>query len=300
MPDQMHPKDAKENATLDGIRGKFGTDDDWTGGLLANAWGNFDGLSEHWYDRAEARAGAPAADELLEFARSPSNQVRMKAEEWAIYQQRFPAMKDKHVFLAIDEYAYFGAPANLKLSLAYAMVLQEMLRHTDFITMGAFTMGVSTLDVSPTDAVLNSTGEVFKLYGSAFGAGTLPIAVTGDSPQPEPRFQTGFDHTVVRAGSPTYPLDVVAGLAADRRSLRVAVVNPTFGTRRLAVDLRGMRSRGAGRAWVLAGPGLDAANSVGHPPAVTVRESAVPALARGLDVPATSVAIYEFPVAGGR
>ena len=41
----------------------------------------------------------------------------------------------------MDEFAYTGAPVNLKLALAYSMVLQEMLRHTDFMTMGAFTTG---------------------------------------------------------------------------------------------------------------------------------------------------------------
>src|SRR3546814_12552803 len=88
MPDQLHPREAKENASLESIQHKFGTDEDWTGGLLREAWGNFDGISEHWYDRAEQRPDAPPAAELLEFARAPSNQVRMKAEEWRIYQDR--------------------------------------------------------------------------------------------------------------------------------------------------------------------------------------------------------------------
>src|SRR5581483_10590245 len=143
MPDQLHPKDAKENPSLESIAHKFGTEEDWTGGLLAQAWGDFDGISEHWYDRVEKRPGAPADGEMLEFVRSPSNQVRMKAEEWKIYQQRFPAMKEKPVFLSIDEYAYIGtdmrAKPPLKTALAYAEVFQEMLRHSDFIRMSAFT-----------------------------------------------------------------------------------------------------------------------------------------------------------------
>src|SRR3546814_7031141 len=73
----------------------------------------------------------------------------LKAEEWRIYHQRFPKMKDKGIFLSIDEYAYIGAPQNLKLSLAYSMVLQEMLRHTDFLHMAAFTTGASTMDITP-------------------------------------------------------------------------------------------------------------------------------------------------------
>lgn len=296
MPDQLHPKDARENASLESLRDKFGTENDWTGGLLAEAWGNFDGVSEHWYDRVEERPAAPVADELIEFVRSPSNQVRMKAEEWVIYQERFPAIRDKHIFLSIDEFAYLGAPANLKLALAYSMVLQEMLRHTDFMKMSAFTTGVSTLDVTPTDSVLNSTGEVFKLYGEHFGTGTLPLTVDGNSPQPEPKYSVGFDHPKVLAGSPTYPLDVIAGLSPDRTALRVAVINATLQSQSLTIQVEGLRTRGSGTVWRLMGPRLDAVNKVGQPPDVTVRRSKTSALSRGLKLPPMSVSIYELPV----
>jgi alpha-L-arabinofuranosidase len=300
MPDQLHPRDVKENASLESIQARFGTEQDWTGGLLASAWGTFDGLSEHWYDRAEKRPDARAGAELMEFVRSPSNQVRMKAEEWRIYQQRFPAIKDKRIFLAIDEYAYIGAQPNLKLALAYSMVLQEMLRHTEFLKIGAFTTGVSTMDITPSGSVLNATGEVFALYGEHFGAGTVPLAVDGSSPQPEPKYPTGFDHPKVRAGSATYPLDVIAGLSADGRMLRIAVVNATFESQRLTVDLRGINSRTRGKVWRLSGKSLDARNKVGQPPGVTITKYPAPALVRGLNLPPLSTSIFEYPVARPR
>ncbi|HEY6923735.1 MAG TPA: alpha-L-arabinofuranosidase C-terminal domain-containing protein [Steroidobacteraceae bacterium] len=296
MPDQLHPREVQENASLQSIQSRFGTEQDWTGGLLAKAWGAFDGISEHWYDRAEKRPDAPAPAELLEFARSPSNQVRMKALEWGIYQQRFPAMKDRPLFLSMDEFAYTGAPVNLKLALAYSMVLQEMLRHTDFMTMGAFTTGASTMDITPTASVLNSTGEVFKLYGEHFGAGTIPLTLEGNSPQPEPRFPVGFAHPRVLAGSPTYPLDVIAGLSPDRHSLRIAVVNATFKDQTVEIKLEGLRIRSGGKVWRLSGKDLEATNKVGHPPGVTAHEAKVPALSGSLTVLPISTSIYEFPL----
>jgi alpha-L-arabinofuranosidase len=298
MPDQLHPRDVKENASLESIQPRFGTEQDWTGGLLAKAWGNFDGLTEHWYDRAEKRPDAPPEAELIEFVRSPSNQVRMKAEEWAIYQQRFPAIKTQHIFLSMDEFAYTGAPVNLKLALAYSMVLQEMLRHTDFMKMGAFTTGASTMDITPTASVLNSTGDVFKLYGEHFGAGTIPLAVDGTSPQPEPKFPVGFAHPKVRAGSPTYPLDVIAGLSPDRRTLRLAVVNATFAPQRFSLKLDGLATRGSGKLWRLSGRSLEGVNKVGQPPGVTIQDSNIPALSGSLIAPPISTSIYEFPVSG--
>jgi alpha-L-arabinofuranosidase len=296
MPDQMKPEGVKENASLDSIQAKFGTDLDWTGSLLTNSWGYFDGLTEHWYDKAEQRRDAPASDELLEFARQPSNQVRMKAAEWAEYQRRFPAMKDKGIFLWIDEYAYTGAPANLKSALAYAMVLQEMLRHTDFLKMSAFTMGVSTLDITPTASVLNSTGEVFKLYGDHFGAGEVPVAVSGNSPQAAARYPVGFDHPQVSAGSPTYPLDVIAALSPDRQKLTISVVNATQTAQPLDVTVMGGTVKGPGTRWQLSGANLDAANTVEAAPGVTIDRSESGDLSGGLSVPPISATVYEYSV----
>jgi alpha-N-arabinofuranosidase len=300
MPDQLHPKDAKENASLESIQHKFGTEEDWTGGFFAKAWGDFDGISEHWYDRMEKRPEAPPGEELLEFTRSPSNQVKMKAEEWALYQKRFPALKEKPVFLSIDEYAYIGsdmrAKPPLKTSLAYALVFQEMLRHTDFLRMSAFTFGISALDITPIASTLNATGQVFKLYGEHFGAGVTPLAVSGNSPQPDPKFRVGFDHPEVKAGSPTYPLDMVAGLSPDRHSLLIALVNPTFEPQKLSIALRGARTDGAGTLWRLGGTSLEAVNAVGEPPGVTITQEQVPALRGALTAVPLSAAIYSFPI----
>ena len=151
----------------DNLQPLYGSDVDWTGGLLAHSWGTFDGIAEHWYEspgrhfdieRAKSLPlDAPQDDAyvkydptLLEFARYAGNVIRRKAEEWQGYQQRFPAMIDKKIFLSIDEYAYFGGGRgmgpNLKVALAYGMLFNEMLRHTDFLTMSAHTMGVSTMD----------------------------------------------------------------------------------------------------------------------------------------------------------
>ena len=294
MPDQGHPRGTKENASLESVAPKFGTEWDWTGGLLAKAWGNFDGISEHWYDQPEKRPNAPADAELMEYARSPSNQVRMKAEQWKIYQQRFPAMTEKKIFLSMDEYAYFGE-VDLKSALAYAMVMQEMLRHTDFLTMAAFTTGASTMDITPTDATLNTTGLVFKLYGEHFGAGVVPVAVDGDTPQPEPRYPVGFNHPKVRAGSPTYPLDVIAGLGPDGKTLKIGVVNATQAPQTVRLDLKALALRGVGQKWVLSGASLAAANKVGAPAAVTITRGAARA-GQSLVVSPVSTTVFEFPV----
>src|SRR3546814_13189305 len=79
----------------------------------------------------------------------------------------------------------------------------------------------------PNGAVLNATGEVFKLYGAHFGAGMIPVDLTGNAPQPDPKYPVGYDHPKVNAGSATYPLDMIAALSPDRKALTIAVVNAT-------------------------------------------------------------------------
>src|SRR5206468_2969149 len=142
------------------------------------------------------------------------------------YQKRFPAMLDKKTFLSLDEYAYqIGGGVrgvNLKLSLAYGMIFNEMMRHTDFMTMAAHTTGSAMMDFNATSATLNTTGLVFKLYGDHF-PGTTPISLSGNSPQPAPKYPPGADQPNTSSGSPTYPLDMVATLSPDHKYLNLAV-----------------------------------------------------------------------------
>jgi len=303
MPDQLHPRDVKENPSLESIQRKFGTEEDWTGGFFANAMGTFDGITEHWYDRGEERPDAPADEELIEFARSPSNHVRMKAEEWAIYRQRHPAMAQanngKGIFMSMDEYAYMAKDgATLKSALAYSMVIQEMLRHTDFLTMAAFTSGASTMDITPTDAVPNTTGLVFKLYGEHFGAGTVPVALDGNVPQPDPKYVVGSAHPQVKAGSATWPLDMVAALSPDGKAVRLGIVNATFKPQSVAIDMPSARAKGAGKVWRITAKSLAAANKVGAKPGVTITQAKAPTFSGKVTVPPLSTSVFEYPIEG--
>jgi alpha-N-arabinofuranosidase len=138
---------------------------------------------------------------------------------------------------------------------------------------------------------------VFKLYGEHFGARTIPLAIEGNSPQPAPKYPVGFSHPQVRAGSPTYPLDIIAGLSPDGRSLRIAVVNATYEPQRFKISLSNLSTSGGGRQWLLTGKSVEAENKVGSPPGVTIAVRRVPPLGSEIAVPAISTSIFEFPFA---
>jgi len=313
MPDEMTVEGQSRQMHLD-PQAQFGSDADWTGGLLAHSWGNFDGLTEHWYSRVgkrfdyehaktlPANAGneegyVPVEETQLEWIRHPSSRVHKKAEEWQEYEQKFPAMQEKKIFLSIDEYSYSGAPANLKTSLAYAMILNEMLRHTGFMKMAAYTMGTGRLDITPTGAVLNTNGVLYKLYADHYGA--LPVSVSGNSPQPAPKYPPYGDQPKTSAGSPTYPLDVVAALTKDRRFLTVAVINGTDTAQKLNLNVTGgLTIGGKPTLWEMTGNTVDAADLVGKPQQVEAKEVSAVDASGTLTVAPISVNIYSFPVKG--
>ncbi len=302
---------------VDNLKALEGTEQDWTGGLLEHSWGTFDGITQHWYARSGRRFNIEKAKRLppdaptdagydnvdqtpLEYARYPANIVHLKAQEWRRYQERFPAMLDKHIFLSIDEYAYFGGNFNrtpdLKLAFAYAMTFNEMLRHTDFLTMSAHTMGVSTLDYTPTAATMNTTGLVFKLYGDHFVPGSVPVDLSGNAPQPAPKYPIGGDQPETNSGSPTYPLDMFAALTPDHRFLNVAVVNATSDPQKFDLNVAGGRLAGPPKLWQLTGQSVDAVDKVCEQPQVVVKESPVEGALQSLSVAPFSVNIYSFPM----
>jgi alpha-N-arabinofuranosidase len=294
---------------------EYGSEADWTGGLFSKCFGTFDGVTEHWYARSGTRFDldigkndpytggttmpsrygyVPVKQSLIEWARVPSNRMHMKAEEWAHYQKEFPAIKDKNIFLAIDEWAYTGSPTDLKLALSYAMVLQEMFRHTEFMKMSAFTMGVSTINFNATESAFNTTGLMFKLYRDHFGA--LPVEVAGNSPQPAPKWPIGGEQPATSPGSATYPLDISAAFTSDRKFLTVAVVNPTEEAQSLNLHLEGVQLGSGTKLWQMTGPGPDAANALGKKPEVEVSEKSAAAASETISVAPVSINIYQFEV----
>ncbi len=317
MPEPMDLTGEMRANDVDNMKAVEGTPEDWTGGEIEHCWGNFSGITQHWYARSGQRFDIEKAKHLpldaptdagydkveqtpLEFARYPANIVHLYAQTWNRYEQRFPELAKNHIFLSVDEYAYFGGSFNrapdLKMALAYAMTLNEMLRHADFLRMSAHTMGVSTLDYTPTAAVFNTTGLVYKLYGNSFVPGSIPVALAGNSPQPKPQYSVGGDRPETNSGSPTYPLDMFAALTPDRKYLTLAVINATDSERSFELNVAGVRLAGQSTLWRIMGKDLQAADKVGQAPQVAITKTAMNDPTSRMSVAPISVDIYRFAV----
>jgi alpha-N-arabinofuranosidase len=283
----------------------YGSAGDWDYGLFTHCFDYIDVMSEHFYSYAGQRMDPSTlkpgrfsranymvqVDEpLVEWARRPANRVRNKVEAYDEYFERIPALKSRRIPMAIDEWAYSGSGNTLKGSLANAMVLQEMFRHTDIIKMAGHTMGMSQIDYNATESALNTTGLLFKLYRDHFG--TVPVQVEGNSPVPAPRYPVGADQPKINAGSATYPVDVSAALSSDGKSLAIAVINANESAQELVLSFKGI-TLGKGRMWRMTGDSLNAATGLGRND-VRIMETPLAQAPKSLTIAPISIEIYEL------
>ncbi|MFI5096301.1 MAG: alpha-N-arabinofuranosidase, partial [Candidatus Acidiferrales bacterium] len=273
---------------------------DWSGNLLAHCLDNIDLLSEHYYSTSGQRTDLEKGEKvstgpqsLIEWERAPATQVRVKYEHYQEYLKRIPGLNAKPVPISLDEWAYIGAPPNsYKVVPAYAWAFHEMFRHSDLYQLGAFTFATAMISEDRTDAVLSPTGLLFKMYRQHFG--TIPVEVSGNSPQPKPLYPAGGDQPAVNPGSDTYPLDVSAALSDDRRTLTFAVLNPSDSEQRLDLSIRGIKLANEGHLWRMAPASVDATITAGEKPGVEVQDQGLASVPETISVPPFSVNIYSF------
>jgi len=301
MPDVMEGADQARR-----INGQYVPDylsaADWTGQMLLNCLDNIDMVSEHYYAsgtqhtdmKLQKKVPIDPPLSFIEWQRAPAVQVRAKYEHYQEYLKRIPALRAKPVPIAIDEWAYFGGgPNSYKTVPAYAWAFHEMFRHSDIFQMGAFTFATAMMSSNRTEAELNPTGMLFKMYRDHFG--TIPVEVAGDSPQPKPIFPAGGDQPAVNPGSDTYPLDVSAALSEDRKSLTIAVLNPSDSEQSIRIAIKGAKLASAGTLWRMAPDSIDATVQVDKKPEVQVEEQTLGSLPGTITVRPFSVNIYSYP-----
>jgi alpha-N-arabinofuranosidase len=264
---------------------------DWSGMLFSNCFNNFDLMSDHYYNYgathfslAEGKQVPNDPNEpITDWMRRPANHLRLKYEEYKEYEKIFPQLVTHPKPLNIDEWAYMGGHYPTYPSFAWAF--QEMFRHSDIFQMAAYTFATSLLSRNATNASLNANGLVFKIYRDHFG--TIPVEVSGNSPQPKPTDPPGGEQPVVNAGSDTFPLDVVAAWTEDRRALTVAILNPTDGEQPLKLNIAGADLSGKGTLWRLASTESDGQNP-------SVSSSPVDSVPSAVTLPRFSINIYEL------
>lgn len=276
---------------------------DWTGGLFLHSLDNMDWISEHFYnygathyDLSQAKQVPNDPNEpLVQWMRRPANHIRLKYEEYKAYERLIPALKSKPIPICLDEWAYSGGvPNSYRVVPAYAWAFHEMFRHSDLYQMACFTFATAMYSANRSEAVLNPSGLMFKLYREHFGA--IPVEVTGNSPQPKPTDPVGGEQPEINAGSDTFPLDVVAAWTEDRKALTIAVINPTETEQHLDLKVDHASLSGQGTLWRMAPDSLAAVTEVGHKPEVQVQSTPIDGTPTALQLPRFSINIFVYRV----
>jgi alpha-L-arabinofuranosidase len=258
------------NALVVGV-GSVGT---WDETILKGAAARMNLISEHTYRKeikdVEAHSGQLAAD------------IDRIAQAHRFYRTSIPEVAGRDIRIAMDEWNYWygqyvygqlGVQYHLKDALGVARGLHAFFRNSDIYLMANYAQTVNVIGAiktTRTDAILDTTGVVLKLYRIHFG--TIPIPVTG---------ATGH-------------LDVSVALTGDRKAVTIAVVNPTGSPGRLTLDMRPAKVSGTGTRWTITGPDPMAANVPGSAPNVVLDEKQVDSGDSALEAGAYSITMYSF------
>jgi len=251
-----------------------GTVGSWDELMLAECSNSMDLISEHFYC-GEGKG-------LLSHVSQIPREVRQIAEAHRNYRKTIPALKDKDIRIALDEWNYWYGPDLygeigvryfLKDALGVASGLHEYFRQADIIFMANYAQTVNVIGAiktSKTAAEFDTTGLALKLYRAFFGE--TPLKVSG---APE-------------------PLDVAAAWKEGKKKLTLAVVNPTHSEQTLSLSFKGMSIPRTGRLWRISGDDEMAYNEPGIEPRVKIQETDKAPLRSRLAVPPISISLYEL------
>ncbi len=187
---------------------------DWSKTMLRDAAPYMEYISEHvyWQER----------DGLVAHVKQAPDSLARIAEAHRGYRRELESLKGRDIRIVQDEWNYWYGPHvfgelgtryYMKDALGVAAALHEFARSSDLYYMANYAQTVNVIGAIKTDdtsAVLESTGQVLKLYRHKFGV--TPVRVEGGE-----------------------ILDVAAAWTADGKTLTLAVVNPT--TRTLTVPV---------------------------------------------------------------
>jgi alpha-N-arabinofuranosidase len=243
----------------------------WSEGMMKQCAGHMDLISEHFYLGEKA--------DLAAHVRQMPDAVRRKAEAHRRYRRQFPSLAGKDIRIALDEWNYWygpdvfgegGARFHLKDALGIAAGLHEMARNSDLFFMANYAQTVNVLGcikTSKTAAAMEATGLALALYRRHFG--TLPV----------------------RTQSPA-GLDAMAAWTADRKTLTLAVVNPSLRQVEVPWILKGASVTGRGTRWQIAGGEPMAYNDPGRPARVKIEETPIAGLGEKLTLAPCSVTLW--------
>jgi alpha-N-arabinofuranosidase len=247
----------------------------WSEGMMQHCADSMQLVSEHFYCQ-----GQPG---LYGHVRQIPNHVRDIAAAHRRYRQQFESLRGKDIRIALDEWNYWygghvfgelGTRYFLKDGLGIAAGLNEYARQSDMYFMANYAQTVNVIGcikTSKTAAALETTGLALKLYRQHFGV--LP-ATTEAAPL----------------------LDAQAAWSADRKTLTLAVVNPTLRQMSAPLEVKGTKLSGKATVWQIAGDDPMAYNDPADPHKVKIEQKDDVTIGDRLTLAPCSITLFAFAV----
>jgi len=197
------------------------------------------------------------------------DRVRLAIDEWGIVRDWKPSPDGPGVG-SFEHYYPLGD------ALATARAMHEILRNADAIAMANWAQTVNVIGAikaTRNHAVLDPVGHVLALYRARVGGRLVPARVQGNA-----------------------PLDVLASLDPERRTLTLAVINVSADAEiELSVRRAKSGSWPSATGWRVQGPSLTSINIPGEPEqVVTTPFPKKTDLDRPVTVPPHSVTIWQM------
>jgi alpha-L-arabinofuranosidase len=250
----------------------------WDKMILSNCADNMDYVSEHFYVQDWHGGG------LMTHVRQVPDAIKRKADAHRQYRDSIPGLKDKDIRICMDEWNYWYGPHIYgelgtryfyRDAMGIAAGLNEYSRNTDIIYMANYAQTVNVIGAiktNTTDAVLDATGVVLKLYRKVFGK--IPVAITGE----------------------TRPFDIAATLTSGEDTLTISVVNPTYSEIKVPVSISGGKMSGTVEEWNVTTVDDMSTNEPGQEPVVKVAGPASVGGGQTLVIKPVSISIFVIPL----
>ncbi|MGS2761489.1 alpha-L-arabinofuranosidase C-terminal domain-containing protein [Sinomicrobium sp. M5D2P9] len=250
----------------------------WNDMMYTHSSNNMTYISEHFYKQDWHSGG------LLTHVKQIPDVIREVAEEHRRCREEIPGLKEKDIKIAMDEWNYWYGPHVFGLlgtryflrdALGIAAGINEFSLQSDIYYMANYAQTVNVIGAiktTKTDSWMEGTGLVLKMYRKYFG--TRPVSVNGAQE----------------------PLDVVATLSEDGKTLTVSVINATHDEYPLKINLPGIDVEEEGKLISLTGKNDMVYNTEENKDNIFISERDITLKDNSVQIPRESAGIYLFTV----
>lgn len=281
MPLEEYVK--KHNAVVDAIRAVspeaqcigVGAAGKWSETMLTHCADHMELISEHLYWQRK--------DDVTEHVQVAVESIDRVAETHRDYRDSIPGLKEKDIRIALDEWNYWYGP-NLygeigvryfmRDALGCAAALHAMFRNSDLYFMANYAQTVNVIGAiktTGTEAWLETTGQVLKLYRQHFGS--IPVAVEEK--------EDG--------------LDIAAAWTEDKSVLILAAVNTTGKPKTLKLEVNGLALPATISGWTVQNDDPEAFNDENNRDNVTIQEVSIAVTDSNMELKPYSVTLLSIP-----